>query len=161
MQEGSAVLGFLLPTGAVARRQRSCLGSRCSPCCTERSACRRGFRGGSKAQGLASPRGSAAGDPRGCQLLPVPRGRAELEEALGTAPCREHGQLLAQLLAACVHPSMPNPGQESRFAGKNTGVRAQSHSWLCHSLSPNIWSRILLSRETNLASGEQLAQRLN
>lgn len=118
------------------------------------------------AGGAARPRGW---HHRGAALLGTPGdvisclcpGEGLSWKALGTAPCQEHGQLLAQLLAACFHPGMPNPGKESRLAEKNTGVRAQSHSWLCHSPSPNIWSRILLSRETNLASGEQLARRLN
>lgn len=129
-----------------------------------RSAARTGgaSRRGSKALGMASPRGSAAGDPQGCLLLPMPRGRAELEKGPGNSPTlRAQPAVGTTVTSGCFHPTTPNPGKESRLAEKNKGFRARSYAWLCHSLSPNIWSRILLSRETNLASGEQLARRLN
>lgn len=63
MQEGSAVLGFLLPTAA--RRHRSCPGSRCSPCCTERSARRRGLRGGQQGPGAGITEGQRCWGPLG------------------------------------------------------------------------------------------------
>lgn len=75
MQEGSAALGFLLPTGAAARRQRSCPGSRCSPCCTEHSARRMGFQGGQQGPGAGITEGQRCWGPPGMSAPACAQGK--------------------------------------------------------------------------------------